>query len=124
MAIMSLHADDVRVHGLTAEERKRFDEDGFVVVADALDPATVEALRAIADGDLDRLRERGADEHAYLNRHDLVGWHPIFGSLMTWPTVFHKVWQLLGWNIQVFHTQLLVTPTSNPSDPPGPTGWH
>ena len=121
---MSLHADDVRAHGLTTEERKRFDEEGFFVVRDALDPATVDALREIADGYLGRLRDRGADEHAYLNRHDLVGRHPLFLSLMTWPTVFHKVWQVLGWNIQVFHTQLLVTPTSDPSQPPGPTGWH
>jgi ectoine hydroxylase-related dioxygenase (phytanoyl-CoA dioxygenase family) len=121
---VSLHADDVRVHGLTTEERKRFDEDGFFIVGDALDPSTVDALRSIADGYLDRLRDRGADEHAYLNRHDLVGRHPLFLSLMTWPTVFHKVWQLLGWNIQLFHSQLLVTPTSDPSQPPGPTGWH
>ena len=121
---MSLHADDVRVHGLTAGEHERFDEDGFFVVADALDPLTVEALRAIGDGYLDRLRDRGADEHTYLNRHDLVGRHPLFLSLMTCPAVFHKVWQLLGWNIQLFHTQLLVTPTSDPSQPPGPTGWH
>jgi ectoine hydroxylase-related dioxygenase (phytanoyl-CoA dioxygenase family) len=121
---MSLHADDVRVHGLTAEERRRFDEDGFFILADALDPSTVDALRAIADDALDRLRQRGADEHAYFNRHDLVGRHPLFLSLMTWPTVFHKVWQLLGWNIQLFHTQLLVTPTSDPGEPPGPTGWH
>src|SRR6187200_118633 len=112
---MSLHADDVRLHGLTTEERKRFDEDGYFVVADALDPSTVDALRAIADGYLEGLRDRRADEHAYLNRHDLVGRHPSFLSLMTWPTVFHKVWQLLGWNIQVFHTQLLVTPPSDPS---------
>jgi ectoine hydroxylase-related dioxygenase (phytanoyl-CoA dioxygenase family) len=121
---MLLQAEDVRTHGLTTDERKHFDEDGFVIVPDALDPSTVDALRAIADGYLERLRERGAGEHAYLNRHDLVGRHPLFQSLMTWPTVFHKVWQTLGWNIQLFHTQLLVTPTSDPSEPPGPTGWH
>ena len=121
---MALHADDVRAHGLTAEERQRFDEDGYFIVGGALDTSTVEALRAVADGYLDRLRQRGAGEHAYLNRHDLVGRHPLFLSLMTCPTVFHKVWQVLGWNIQLHHTQLLVTPTSDPSEPPGPTGWH
>jgi len=63
-------------------------------------------------------------ESGHLNLHDLVGRHPIFLDVMTWPTTFHKVWQVLGWNIQLFHTQLLVTPTSDPSLPPGPTGWH
>src|SRR5262245_50455244 len=121
---MTLNARDVDTYGLTDEERKRFDADGFFTVAGALDAATVEVLRTIADGYLDRLRAKGADERAYLNQHDLVGRNPMFLDLMTWPTVFHKVWQVLGWNIQLFHTQLLVTPTSDPSQPPGPTGWH
>src|SRR5262249_56147282 len=85
---MTLNARDVDTYGLTDEERKRFDEDGFFMVAGALDPATVEALRAIADGYLDRLRATGADERAYLNRHDLVGPHPLFLHLMISPTVF------------------------------------
>jgi ectoine hydroxylase-related dioxygenase (phytanoyl-CoA dioxygenase family) len=119
-----LRAADVDAHGLTDEERKQFEEDGFFVVASALDPRTVEALRAIADGHLDRLRANGASEHAYLNLHDLVGRDPLFLDLMTWPTVFHKVWQVLGWNIQLFHTQLVVTPTSDPALPAGPDGWH
>ncbi len=121
---MTLNTRDIESYGLTDEERKQFDDDGFFTVAGALDAATVEALRAIADGYLDRLRAKGADEHAYLNQHDLVGRDPLFLDLMTWPAVFHKVWQVLGWNIQLFHTQLLVTPTSPPALPPGPDGWH
>src|SRR5438034_432314 len=103
---MTLNAQDVDIYGLTDKERKHFDEDGFFTVSGALDPATVEALRAIADGYLDRLRAKGADERAYLNQHDRVRRHPLFLDLMTWPTLFHKVWQVLGWNIQLFHTQL------------------
>jgi hypothetical protein len=59
---MSLHADDVREHGLTAEEHKRLDEDGFFIVPDALDPPTAVALRAIADvfGDAERQQFRAA----------------------------------------------------------------
>src|SRR6185503_20126731 len=94
------------------------------MVTGALDAPTVELLRGLADGHLDRLRHNGASEHAYLNLHDLVGRHPIYLDLMTWPTTFHKMWQVLGWNIQLFHTQLIVTPTSDPALPAGPDGWH
>lgn len=122
--MVTLHAADVDAHGLTTEERKRFEADGFFMVPGALDDATVEALRALADSYLDRVRAKGADDHAFLNKHDLVGRDPLFLELMTWPTVFHKMWQLLGWNIQLFHTQLLVTPPADPSWSAGPTGWH
>src|SRR4029079_14058643 len=120
--VMSLHADDVRLHGLTAAERQRFDEDGFFIVPDALDPSTVDALCAVADGSLDRLRERGADEHAYLNRHDVVGRHPLFLSLMTWPTVFHKVWQVLGGDNPLVPPPPLVAATRGPSLAPAARG--
>ena len=121
---MTLRPADVSRFGVTNEERKRFEEDGFFMIPAALDGATVDTLRALADEYLDRLRASGANDFAYLNRHDLVGRHPIFLDLMTWATTFHKVWQILGWNIQLFHTQLLVTPTSDPSLPAGPDGWH
>ena len=40
------------------------------------------------------------------------------------PTTFPKVWGVLGWHIQVFHTQLLVTPPAHPDAGPGAYGWH
>jgi len=121
---MTLRASDVDAYGLAEEEQKRFEEDGFFMVPNALDSTTVDVLRTLADGYLERLRANGASESRYLNLHDLVGRHSIFLDLMTWPTTFHKVWQLLGWNIQLFHTQLIVTPTSDPALPAGPDGWH
>ena len=120
----TLQASDVEAYGLAIEERKRFEEDGFFIVPAALDDGMVDTLRTLADGYLDRFRSNGATDQAYFNLHDLVGRHPVFLDLMTWPTVFHKVWQALGWNIQLFHTQLIVTPTSDPALPPGPDGWH
>ena len=45
-----------------------------------------------------------------LNLHDLVGRDDVFLDLLDCPTTFPKVFGLLGWNIQLFHTQLIVTP--------------
>jgi hypothetical protein len=123
-ALTTLQVRDVEAHGLTTEERKRFEEDGFFIVPAALDAGTVETLRNLADEHLARLRANGVNDHAYLNLHDVVGRDPVYLDLMTWPTTFHKVWQVLGWNIQLFHTQLIVTPTSDPALPVGPDGWH
>src|SRR6185436_17994413 len=123
-ALTTLQVRDVEAHGLTTEERKRFEEDGFFIVPSALDPGAVETLRNLADAHLARLRANGVNDHAYLNLHDVVGRDPVYLDLMTWPTTFHKVWQVLGWNIQLFHTQLIVTPTSDPALPVGPDGWH
>ena len=42
-----------------------------------------------------------------LNLHDLVGRDDAFLDLLDCPTTFPKVFGLLGWNIQLFHTQLI-----------------
>ena len=59
-----------------------------------------------------------------LNLHDLVGRHDAYLELIDLPTTFPKVWGILGWHIQVFHTQLLVTPPAHRDAGRGAYGWH
>ena len=59
-----------------------------------------------------------------LNLHDLVGRDDAFLDLVDWPTTFPKVFGVLGWNIQLFHTQLLVTPPAPANATPDAYGWH
>jgi ectoine hydroxylase len=119
-----LTAEDVKLHGLTEAQRAQFADEGYFVLPGALDGQSLAAAVDLADDYLQRFRDRGRGDHDLLNLHDLVGRHPLFLDLATHPTVFHRVWQLMGWNIQLFHTQLVVTPTSAPGATPGPTGWH
>lgn len=119
-----LSAGDAKLHGLTDAERQAFDEDGYFVVENALDRETLDQSLHVADDFFARFRETGRSQHDWLNLHDLVGRHPLFLDLTTYPTTFHRVWQLMGWNIQLFHTQLVVTPRSDPGFDPGPMGWH
>jgi len=110
---------------LSDAERDAFERDGFVVVQQALTPAAVRTLRAVA-ASLDaefRAQPDVTPFHA-LNLHDLVGRDPAFLELVDLPTTFPKVWGILGWHIQVFHTQLLVTPPAPPNARPGAYGWH
>ena len=112
-------------HLLTDDERARFEQDGFLIVPGALGPEQVARLRAVADALDGRYRaDPDVTEFHTLNRHDLVGLDDAFLELVDLPTTFPKVWGILGWHIQVFHTQLLVTPPAPPGAARGAYGWH
>jgi ectoine hydroxylase-related dioxygenase (phytanoyl-CoA dioxygenase family) len=105
---------------LTEKERLEFERDGFFVVEDALPPQTVEDITAAVD----RLNTKYRAEQALgpriqngkLNLHDVTGKDDLFLQLVDWPTTFAKVWGIMGWNIQVYHTQMIVTPPLAPAD--------
>jgi len=110
---------------LAGRERAAFERDGFVVLPGALDEDTVGRLRAQAARLDAAFRARpGINRHAVLNRHDLIGLDEVFLELVDWPATFPKVVDLLGWNIQLFHTQLVVTPPAHPQAPAGAYAWH
>lgn len=112
-------------HALSRDERAAFERDGYVMVSGALDAATVTALRAAAEQhDHDYRRQDGITSLHVLNLHDLIGREPVFLDIVDNPATFPKVFGILGWNIQCFHTQLVVTPPSHPEAPAGGYGWH
>lgn len=113
------------VAGLAPVERQCFEADGYVLLPRVLDAATLERLRAAAERlDAAYRRRPGINRHAVLNRHDLIGAADVFLDLIDWPATFPKVVDLLGWNIQLFHTQLVVTPPAHPDAPRGGYAWH
>jgi ectoine hydroxylase-related dioxygenase (phytanoyl-CoA dioxygenase family) len=112
-------------HLLTEPERAQFERDGYLMVRGALDDQSLAALRgAAAAHDAAFRREPGVTGYHVLNLHDLIGREPVFLELVDRPEVFPKVFGVLGWNIQCFHTQLVVTPPSHPDAPPGGYAWH
>ena len=86
-------------HCLTEDERAKFERDGFLVVENAL-PDTMIA-------DLIQAVDRVKPGDGGLGRDDL------FLELVDWPTTFPKVFGILGWNIYVYYTQILITPPLN-----------
>ena len=86
-------------HCLTEDERTKFERDGFLVVENAL-PDTMIA-------DLIQAVDRVKPGDGGLGRDDL------FLELVDWPTTFPKVFGILGWNIYVYYTQILITPPLN-----------
>jgi hypothetical protein len=114
-------------HVLTREERDRFEREGYLVLRGTLPPAKVGELLEVADRyDSAYRREPGVGPYHVLNLHDCVGREEVFLDLVDWPTTFPKVWGVLGWNVQLFHTQLMVSPPSPriPGLPKGRLAWH
>jgi ectoine hydroxylase len=104
---------------LTDEERERFEWDGYLVVEEALPPSLVRDLTAVVDrlnGHYRPLMGRGP--HELLSLRDFIGKDDLFLELLDWPRTFPKVWGILGWHIQLYHTHMNVTPPLPPGDPP------
>jgi ectoine hydroxylase len=100
---------------LTEEERREFDRNGFFVVEDALPPALIEALTAVVDRlDAEYRPKMGRGPHELLSLRDFVGKDDLFLELLDWPRTFPKVWGILGWHIQLYHSHLNVTPPLPP----------
>ena len=112
---------------LTEEERRTFDEKGFFIVEDVLPLQLVKDVEAVVDRiDARHRAENSVGPHDRVNLLDFIGKDEVFLELLDCPKTFPKVWGILGWNIQLYHTHMAVTP-------PGPTGeappkkrlgWH
>jgi hypothetical protein len=94
------------------------------VIPDALAPDTVDRVRAAVD----RLAADGPEPgQITINIADILGRDDAFLDLIDCPRVFPKIWGLLGWNIWVQHSHIVVTPPLRDAHAPGTPfvyGWH
>ena len=113
-------------HLLTGTEREQLCRDGYLVIENALDPETLATSLAAVDRIDARMRkEQGDDSAKRLNVHDCIGKDADLLDLIDFPTTFPKVWGLMGWNIYLFHTQMVVSPpASTPPPEKKRLGWH
>jgi hypothetical protein len=117
--------DGVLGHLLTEDERAEVERHGYLLIRGALDTPTVERLMASAmREDAGYRSQPDISTHHVLNLHDLLSREETWLELVDLPTTFAKVWGLLGWHIQLFHTQLIVTPPAPSGASPGAYGWH
>jgi ectoine hydroxylase len=112
-------------HLLTDGDRSAVARDGYLLVRGALDAPMVERLLSVSEREVARFRQQsGVGPHHVLNLHDLVARDAVWLELVDLPTTFAKVWGVLGWHIQLFHTQLIVTPPAPRGAGRGAYGWH
>lgn len=119
-----MHSDWLQ-HRLTEDERDQFEKEGYFIVEDAIPSNIVEraneATERLARG---MIQEEGLADNARINYLDFIGKDNVFLELLDWPATFPKVWDILGWNIQLYHSHLIYTPPLGPDDPDPGYNWH
>ena len=112
-------------HLLTDQEAAEFDENGFFVLPEVLTESETDELEAITDRlDAERRQEADKDPGASQNSFDFLGYDEAYLNLVDHPITFPKVFGILGWNIQIYHTHCITTPPDDPDNLKQRYGWH
>lgn len=112
---------------LSEEQRQAFDRDGYLVIPDALTPDMVERLLAVVDR-LYREGEarEGLNDRGFWQQRNCLSCDEVFLELLDCPATVPLVVQLLGHNIQLITSHLVVRPpndgTAGANDLAN--GWH
>lgn len=110
---------------LTEEERRHFEKEGYFVAQDVLPRDLIAKLTAIVDRlEAEHRPKMGLEPHKALNLLDFIGRDAACLELLDWPRTFAKVWDILGWHIQLYHSHMIVTPPLGDHPPEKRLGWH
>jgi len=109
---------------LSDDERRQFEETGLLIIEDALSPAQVAALTSAMDRVYERQLAGGHDPRSALTFPNFLPEDRAFLDLVDYEKMLPKVWGILGWNIQLYHAHLVVTPPSGKPRDEKTFGWH
>ena len=109
---------------LTEDECRTFNEQGFLVISDALSPEQVERLTVATDRIYEGKLAAGHDRHQALFYPDFIPDDDLFLNMVDYDRILPKVWGILGWNIYLYHAHLIVTPPSGQHPNDKTFGWH
>jgi ectoine hydroxylase-related dioxygenase (phytanoyl-CoA dioxygenase family) len=110
--------------GLSDEQRQLFEQQGYLVVPNVLDPAELARFTAAVDRVYaSHQASGGLAADGSLHRTSAVEASPELAELMVHPKAFSLIWSVLGWNIHVYHSHLDVHPTVR-EDRPFRFEWH
>jgi ectoine hydroxylase-related dioxygenase (phytanoyl-CoA dioxygenase family) len=112
-------------HLLTEEESDQFERDGYLILPEVLSPDETDRLEAVTDRlDAEAREKMGKEPGDTLNTFDFLGFDDTYLNLIDYPKTIAKVFGILGWNIQIYHTHLITTPPDDPANPKQRYGWH
>lgn len=113
-------------HVLNPAEKETFERDGYLIVEDVIPPDLVAKLNQAVDRitAAERVKE-GIAATEGINILDFIGRDDLFLELLDWPLTFPKVLGMLGWNLQLYHSHMIITPPMATGGP-GQKGlnWH
>jgi ectoine hydroxylase len=111
-------------YSLTDEERRIFNETGYLIIENALSAEQVAALTEEVDRISEYKYNEGHDSQKAMFYTDFIKDHQLFLDLVTYEKILPKVWGILGWNIYMYHTHMIVTPPSGQEKSDKTFGWH
>lgn len=109
---------------MTAEEREKFERDGFVIIPNVLTPDEVAYYASALDRVYAEHEAQGKlAKDKSLHKLSAVASCPELAGLIDHPKAFPLVWSVIGWNIHIYHSHLDVHP---PLTEPKPFRfeWH
>ena len=109
---------------LTAEEKTFFNEQGYLIVENALDANQITRLTQLTDAVHEKKLAAGFDPATALFYPNFIPEAPEFADLVDYEKILPKVWGILGWNIYLYHAHLIVTPPSGKPLDNRTFGWH
>jgi ectoine hydroxylase len=109
---------------LTEEERKIFNETGYLIVENVLSPEQITNLTAESDRIYNHKLSEGHDSKTALFYANFIADHDSFLDLVDYEMVMPKVWGILGWNIYLYHAHMIVTPPLGREKNDKTFGWH
>ena len=110
-------------HRLSDDEREFFNANGYLVVEDALDEVMNSRLLAAVDR-VDTRERNSANRQKLLSVTNIVHEDPALIDLIDWPTIYPKVWGILGWNTYLYHSHIDVTPPADEQALTWRVAWH
>jgi hypothetical protein len=101
-------------HAATREQLDFFEEEGYLIIPDALPPALVASLLAAADRVVEAEERAKGPQAGATGIFRAVARDDAFLELLDYPTTFPVLWDTLGWNIQHYISHLIVYPPERP----------
>jgi ectoine hydroxylase len=111
---------------MTDDQREQFEQEGYLIVPDALDDVMLGRLLEAGDRvDRELREEKGLDPDAMMAKFRTIVEDDVFLELLDWPKTFPLIWDILGWNVQHYISHLIYYPPE-PKDSVDmkPGGWH
>ena len=113
-------------HALTEDEKNEFEDQGYLIVENALsDVKRRQLTKAVDRIEKEERKKLKIDPYKRVHTLDFMGRDPAFVDLIDHSTTFPKVWGILGWNIQIYLAHMDVTPPEPPDSKRGlGLSWH
>lgn len=111
-------------YSLTDSERQQFNEQGYFMIENALSPEQVAVLTKTTDRIYEQKVAEGHDPKTALFYPNFIPDDTLYQDLVDYEKVLPKVWDILGWNIYLYHAHLIVTPPNGQTPDDKTFGWH